>query len=102
MSRRTEVGLWRHSRFGSGVANALAAAKRNPIPAMLIAAGAGCLIAVVSEKRMRNSRPRGRMSEAGRIPILNTGQARLYDPDASPLHPTQDLLESRREMSARV
>jgi hypothetical protein len=42
------------------------------------------------------------MDEAEDIPVLNTGQTRIYDPDASPLHPTQDLLESRREMSARV
>jgi hypothetical protein len=36
------------------------------------------------------------------IPILNIGQARIYDPDTSPRHPTQDLLETRRETSARA
>jgi hypothetical protein len=106
MSRRTEVGSWRHGRFGSGIANALVAAKRSPIAAMLIVAGAGWLIGAVSEKRMRTSSPRRYLRQArGRaygIPVLNTGQSRLYDPDASSLHPTQDSLESRREMSARV
>ena len=99
MRKRAEIGS---SRFGFGVADALAAAKRNPTAAMLMAAGAGLLIGAVSERKMRSSWSRRRMAEAGRIPVLNTGQARMYDPDASPLHPTQDLLESRREMSARV
>jgi hypothetical protein len=102
MSNRTDVGSFRNSRFGFGVADALAAVQRNPIAAMLMAAGAGWLIGTVRERRMRNPRPRRRMGGLGRIPVLNTGQARLYDPDASPLHPMQDSLESRREMSARV
>jgi hypothetical protein len=102
MSTRTEAGLWRHSGFGSGVEKTLAAAKRNPVAAMLIAAGAGWLIGAVSERTVRSSWPRRRTGGHGRIPVLNTGQARLYDPDASPLYPTQDSLESRREMSARV
>ena len=42
------------------------------------------------------------MNAGSDIPVLNTGHARIYDPDASPLHPTQDSLESRREMSARI
>jgi hypothetical protein len=42
------------------------------------------------------------MRRAEAIPVLNTGQARVYDPDASPRHPMLDTLDSRREMSARV
>ena len=102
MSKRAEIGSLRNSRLGFGVADALAAAKRNPVAAMLMAAGAGWLIGAVSEKKMRNAWSQRRMAEAGRIPVLNTGQTRLYDPDASRLYPTQDSLENRREMSARV
>jgi hypothetical protein len=77
-------------------------ARRNPLAALLIAAGAGWLLARSLGKRTRDAAWHRRMDEAEDIPVLNTGQARIYDPDASPLHPTQDLLESRREMSARV
>ena len=44
----------------------------------------------------------GEIIEEESIPILNIGQARIYDPDTSPRHPTQDLLETRRETSARA
>jgi hypothetical protein len=43
-----------------------------------------------------------RRSPAEDIPVLNTGQARIYDPDVSPRHPVYDTLESRREISARI
>jgi hypothetical protein len=36
------------------------------------------------------------------VPVLVTGQDRVYDPDSSPRHPTQDLVETRRDMSARA
>ena len=77
-------------------------AKRNPIPVMAIAAGAGWLLYSMGRERARGYVRHRRMDEAEEIPILNTGHARIYDPDASPLHPTQDSLESRRETSARV
>jgi hypothetical protein len=101
MTMRAELGSLRNSQFGAAVENALGVAKRNPIAAMLIAAGAGWLIHGM-RRRIRNSSRHPWMNEAEGIPVLNTGHARIYDPDASPLHPTQDLLESRREMSARV
>jgi hypothetical protein len=56
----------------------------------------------MSKKRGRNSSWRRRMGKAEETSVLNTGHARVYDPDASSRHPTQDLLESRREMSARI
>ena len=103
MSKRTEIGsLLRNRPLGAVIENALGAAKRNPLAAMAVAAGAGWLIHAMSRKGTRNSSWRRRMEEARGIPVLNTGHARIYDPDASPQHPTQDSLESRREMSARV
>ncbi len=88
-------------RSGSVLDYALATLRRNPVAAILTAAGAGWLIHRISRERARYSARRIR-GAAEDIPVLNTGQARIYDPDASPRHPTQDLLESRREMSARV
>jgi hypothetical protein len=102
MSRRTEVGRPPESRFGAAIENAFGMAKDNPLAVLLMAAGAGWLVHTVSKKRARNSSWHRRMGQAERIPVLNTGHARIYDPDASPLHPTQDSLESRREMSARI
>ena len=100
MTRRTKGG-W-DSHFGAVVENALSVARRHPFAVALIAAGAGWLAHGMSQKRARNSSWHRWMDEADKIPVLNTGQARIYDPDASPRHPTQDLLESRREMSARI
>ena len=96
------LGPFRDRRLGAAIGTALTTARRRPLATMLIAVGAGWLI-----QRMRNrlwlaaSRERFE-GEAGDIPVLNTGQARIYDPDASPRHPTQDSLESRREMNARI
>ena len=79
---------------------ALAVVRRNPLPVLVIAAGVGWLL-----HRMAND-PRRRAlvvaESAERMPVLNTGAARVYDPDHSPLHPHQDLLESRRETHARL
>ena len=102
MNRRTEVGWLRNSLFSAAVENALRVARRNPIPARLIVAGAGWFIHDMTTRRPRSTSWRRRINQAEEIPVLNTGHARIYDPDASPLHPTQDSLESRREMSARV
>lgn len=77
-------------------------AKRNPLPVMALAAGAGWLIYALRRERARGNLRQRRVGGAEDIPILNTGNARIYDPDASPLHPTQDSLESRREMNARL
>lgn len=90
------------NRFGSAVQAALNLAKRNPVQAALIAAAAGWLIHRVTNKKTARARWHRHMQRAATIPVLNTGQARIYDPDASPRHPMLDTLDSRREMSARV
>jgi hypothetical protein len=89
-------------RFNWAVESALDVVRRNPVTAMLAAAAAGGLILHFSTRKARGPSWHDRMEEAEGIRVLNTGQARIYDPDASPLHPTQDSLESRREMSARI
>jgi hypothetical protein len=86
---------------GSMLGLALAAARRNPLPVLLIAAGTGWLLHGMSKVKGRRHAYRG-AAEAEDIPVLNTGNARVYDPDVSSRHPMHDSLESRREMSARV
>jgi len=91
------------SQFGSLFDHALEVVKRNPVPVMLAAAGIGWLIYRVSEDTSPRLRgPVSRREPAADIPVLNTGNARVYDPDQSPRHPTHDALETRREVSARA
>jgi hypothetical protein len=97
-----ESGPLGNRPFGSAIETALTLARRNPIQTALIAAAAGWLLHRVADERARGYRRHRRMRRAEAIPVLNTGQARIYDPDASPRHPMQDTLASRREMSARI
>ncbi len=76
--------------------------RRNPIPLMLIATGVGLLARGMRKDNRRKNAFARIEEEAEEIPILNTGQTHIYDPDASPLHPTQDVLETSRETSARL
>jgi hypothetical protein len=97
------MGSLRVTQFGTVIDSALGVVKRNPIPVMLVAAGVGWLIHRMSRDGARSYSSANRLGDgADDIPVLNTGNARIYDPDTSPLHPTQDSLESRRDMSARV
>ena len=96
------VGTVRESQFGPALDTALDVVRRNPLPALLIAAGVGWLaLRVAQETRAPRARFEGAPS-GGDIPVLNTGQARIYDPDVSPRHPTHDLMETSREISARA
>ena len=83
-----------HGSVASFLEQGFELARRNPVPVVLLAAGAGWLLHALSR--------RGTEASVDDIPVLNTGQARVYDPDQSPRHPTHDTLESRREMSARM
>jgi hypothetical protein len=76
--------------------------RRNPALAFAAAAGAGFLLYRASRDGRRGAEARAQALEEESIPVLNIGQARIYDPDISPRHPTQDLLETRRETSARA
>jgi hypothetical protein len=42
------------------------------------------------------------MMEEESVPILVTGQDRVYDPDRPSRHPTQDCIDTRREIDARA
>jgi hypothetical protein len=95
--------------FDSVYDRALTVVRQNPIPVALVAVGIGWLIhrmtspprTVVAVAPRRSTVSAVREDEAD-IPVINTGQAHVYDPDASPLHPTQDSLESRRAMNAQA
>jgi hypothetical protein len=77
-------------RMESGTGLAMTLLKRHPVPVMVAAAGIGWLI-----WRMNQGAAAGRQIDylerdeaLADIPAaLNTGQARLYDPDTSARHP---------------
>jgi Protein of unknown function (DUF3618) len=96
------LGSVRTTEFGSVIDSALAVVKRNPIPVMLVAAGVGWLVHRMSKDNGWRYAANRLGDEADDVPVLNTGTARLYDPDTSPRHPTQDSLETRRDINARV
>lgn len=75
---------------------ALDVVRSNPVPVLLVVVGLGWLIT----RAARHDRPAARSADD--VPLMNTGHARVYDPDLSPRHPTQDLLETRRELSAKA
>ena len=83
---------------------ALKLLRRNPALALAAAAGAGAgfLLYRAGRDGRRGVSVRAETLEEESIPILVTGHDRIYDPDTSPRHPTQDLVETRREMSARA
>jgi hypothetical protein len=96
------IGSLRKTQLGSVVEAALDVVKRNPVPVILVAAGVGWLAHRLNKEARGYASYRRIDDEPVDIPVLNTGNARVYDPDVSPRHPTQDALESRREASARV
>jgi hypothetical protein len=79
----------------------VAGARRYPAPALIAAAGLGWLLYRVTKSAPPHVR-RARMLEEESIPVLNIGQARIYDPDVSPQHPTEELGESARELGVRA
>ena len=91
------------SPFSSALTeHTLGLVRRYPVSALATAGVAAWVLYALSRRsRERNDR-RVELIEEESIPVLNIGQARIYDPDTSPRHPTQDLLETRRETSARA
>ena len=68
---------------------ALEAVRRNPVPVLLIAAGVGLLMHRMSQEAAR----RRSHASAERVPVLNTGTARLYDPDQPRHQPARDVTD---------
>ena len=94
-------------RFGAMYDHALAVVRRNPVPVILLAAGAGWLIyrlGAEADRRRLAPLPRNRalVAEDAGLPVMNDGAVHVYDPDVSPRHPAHDTLESRRALSAQA
>jgi len=87
---------------GALTEHTLGLVRRYPVSALATTGVAAWALYTLSQRsRERNDR-RVALVEEESVPVLNIGQARIYDPDTSPRHPTQDLLETRRETSARA
>ena len=76
--------------------------RRNPGLALAAAAGAGFFLYLASRQGRQPAAARARLLEEESVPILVTGQDRIYDPDMPPRHPTHDRVDTRREASARA
>lgn len=96
------MGSLRSSDLGPKFDDVLDVVRRNPLPVALIATGLGWLAYRMSQDEARRLRTMTLNAAAEKVPVLNTGNTRVYDPDHSPLHPAQDALESRRDASARA
>jgi hypothetical protein len=92
----------RLSVSGAAMDHALGVVRRNPLAALAVALAAGWALYTLGGRSRRRAEEHAEALEEESIPVLNTGHARIYDPDVSPRHPTQDLLETRREMNARA
>jgi ElaB/YqjD/DUF883 family membrane-anchored ribosome-binding protein len=95
------MGSVRRSRYASVVDEALEVVRRNPVPVMLIAAGVGLLLHRLGQTR-RPVRRRRVVVTTEEVPVMNTGQARVYDPDVSPRHPNHDVIEHAPDLSVRA
>jgi len=102
------LGTARAKGFDTTFDRALAVIRRNPVPVMLVAAGIGWLLHRAS--RAPAPRPNGyaraaamaaAMEERG-VPVINTGRARVYDPDADPVHPNRDAADPGTDFIARA
>jgi len=87
------LGTARRTPLNGVYDGALDAVRRNPVPVMIIAAGIGWLLHRMSNDAVRENRRRRMQRAAERVPVLNTGAARVYDPDQPTRHPARDLAE---------
>lgn len=83
------LGNARRTPLTGAYDGALEAVRRNPVPVMLIAAGVGWLMHRMSQDAAR----RRTRAAAERVPVLNTGAARVYDPDLPTRQPKHELAE---------
>lgn len=67
--------------------------RRNPIPVLIVAAGLGFMLNRIAR---REARARALLVDQTMIdvPVLSTGQARIYDPDRPTAHPSARSLEA--------
>ncbi|GJD62929.1 DUF3618 domain-containing protein [Methylobacterium frigidaeris] len=92
------LGTVRHSPASGLYDGALEAVRRNPVPVMLIVAGIGWLIHRVARESQRRQHLDATMNGAEAVPVLNTGAARVYDPDRPTAHPAADRVADGMRM----
>lgn len=71
------LGNARRTPLSGTYDGALEVVRRNPVPVLLIAAGVGWLM----HRMAQGADQRRIVVAAERVPVLNTGAARTYDPD---------------------
>ena len=105
------LGSMRANRYGSIIDQTKEVLRRNPVPVMLVAAGVGWLIYRSGQRPARTPLARPVPYREAEAPLMNTGQARVYDPDAGSIVPAdpvvadplaQDPVGAPRNMTARA
>ncbi len=105
------LGSMRANRYASIIDQTMDLLRRNPVPVMLVAAGVGWLIYRSGQKPARTPLVRPAPYRATEAPALNTGEARVYDPDAGSTLPADpvvaeplapDPIAAPRNMTARA
>lgn len=87
-----QVGI---ARVAGGEGTLLTMMRRHPLPVLLAAAGVGFLIYRMNRAEATRRSPL-LDEDLVEVPAINDGQARLYDPDTSPRHPTTEPFDRRR------
>ncbi|MBV9077679.1 MAG: DUF3618 domain-containing protein [Methylobacteriaceae bacterium] len=86
-------------RLANGHDFVLALLRRHPVPLMIAAAGLGYAI----YRMNRTGRSVGELEvEPVSVPVMNTGRARVYDPDLPVIHPRSDVVEGRQALDAQA
>lgn len=90
-------------RFESGPDFLMGILKRHPVPVMIAAAGLGFLIYRQNRATAALSRRAIEDADFVEVPaVVNTGHARVYDPDQPVLHPVANALEPNRTLETQV
>lgn len=87
-------------RYQNGHDFVLGLMRRHPVPVMIAAAGIGYLFYRMNRERMAAATIAD--VDYVEVPVVNDGQARLYDPDLPPRHPNPDAIEGRRPFDAQA
>ena len=105
------LGSMRANRYGTIIDQTMDLLRRNPVPVMLVAAGVGWLIYRSGQKPARTPLARPMPYRETEAPAMNTGAARVYDPDAGAVLPADpvvadplapDPIAAPRNMTARA
>lgn len=106
------LGTARSGRYAPLFDNVLDTIRRNPVPVMLIAMGLGLLAhrigrsSSVTRRRTRLTSEYDYVAEQDLLTdpdfVADVESTRIYESDASPLQPGDEMFDRRRSMNSRI